>query len=383
MINSIFYRSSLAFFQSFLLSLFLYKKVISWNKKKKFLTENIRSLGLIGEKKKIGIPTMGGVVIILSTLTSTILFSYWNNIYIISLIISSIWLGFIGFIDDYIKVKFNKKGLNAFGKILGQLILGIFIGIIIFFNENVKNLQEKNYFHNHKYSFTTSLPNIFSRFLFKRNEKKFDYSDLLICCNKKLSKYTWIIFITFIVIMIIFFSNAVNITDGIDGLAGGTSLIIFITLFLFSIISSNKYYSDYFNFIYIPNITETIIFSTSIIGSLISFIWYNAYPAQIFMGDTGSLFIGGLITILAFFIKIEFILPILGGIFLLENISVIIQILYLKYTKTKYGIGKRIFLMAPIHHHFQKLGEHENKICIRFIIIQIILSILSLILLIT
>ncbi|WP_185873496.1 phospho-N-acetylmuramoyl-pentapeptide-transferase [Blattabacterium cuenoti] len=371
-INNIFFRSLISVITSFFLSYYLYKRIIIWNKKNNYITESIRNLGIKGEKKKVGIPTMGGLVLIFSTLISTLLYSSINNIYVIILIITTILMGILGFIDDFIKIRYNKSGLSILKKILGQIVISTFIGLIICFNNFDSSYKKHN-----KYEFNTTIPKFLEFFLKKENKNEFSYSEFI---SKKFYKYTWIIFLLIAVLIIIFISNGSNITDGIDGLTAGTSLIIFFTLILFSIISSNKNYSYNLNCMYIPHIEETIIFSISMIGSLIGFLWYNSYPAQIFMGDTGSLTIGANISVLLIINKIEFIFPIICGIFFIENMSVIIQILYFKYTKIRYNVKKKIFLISPIHHHFQKLGCHENKICIRFIIVQIILSIISFIL---
>ncbi|WP_185867365.1 phospho-N-acetylmuramoyl-pentapeptide-transferase [Blattabacterium cuenoti] len=381
--NSVFYRAILAFFLSFCMALILYQRIICWNQKNSIIGEKIRDLGLFGQKEKEGTPTMGGVVLIFSTLISTIFFSTLNNIYVLMLIMTTLYMGCIGFIDDYIKIKYNKKGLSIMGKILSQILLGIFIGSIMYFNTNISIQKEKiesknsHFFQEKKYGFKTTIPIFYSIY----HNHEFDYAYLLNWYNKKWEKYAWIVFIPIVIVIITFLSNGANLTDGIDGLTAGISSIIFATLSLLSIISSNEIYSSYLNFIYIPHLEEIIIFSFSFLGSLISFLWYNTYPAQIFMGDTGSLTIGGVIATLAIINRKELILPILCGIFFIENISVIIQVLYFKYYKKKYGIGKRIFLMAPLHHHFQKLGYHENKIFNRFIIIQMMLSMLVFILL--
>ncbi|WP_185858741.1 phospho-N-acetylmuramoyl-pentapeptide-transferase [Blattabacterium cuenoti] len=366
-INSVFFRSVIAFFLSFFLSLFLYKKIICWNKKNSVIGEHIRDLGLLGQKEKEGTPTMGGIIMILSTLISTIIFSSLNNIYVIILIITMLFMGGLGFLDDFIKIKYNKKGLSIMGKILGQILLGFFIGSIMSFNTSIFLSKKED-------GFKTTIPIFYT--YHHNNQKEFDYASILSWYNKEWKKYAWGVSIPIFMIIIIFFSNGANITDGIDGLTAGISSIIFSTLSLLSIISSSKIYSSYFHLIYIPNIEEILIFSFSFLGTLISFLWYNTYPSQIFMGDTGSLTIGGVIAILAIINRKELTLPILGGIFFIENISVIIQVLYFRYYKKKYGIEKRIFLMAPLHHHFQKLGYHENKIFYRFMIIQIMLSIL-------
>ncbi|ACY40398.1 phospho-N-acetylmuramoyl-pentapeptide-transferase [Blattabacterium sp. (Blattella germanica) str. Bge] len=358
-----------------------YKKIICWNhRKKNSIGEHIRNLGLIGQKEKEGIPTMGGIVMIFSTLIPTILFSSLKNIYVIILIITMLHMGFLGFLDDYIKIKYNKKGLSIMGKILGQILLGLLIGsTMYFFNTNVSIQKiDSNLLEKKEHGFKTTIPIP----IFSSHKNEFDYAYLLSWYNKKWKKYTWIVFIPIVILIMTFLSNGANLTDGIDGLTAGISSIIFATLSLLSIISSNKIYSSHLHFIYIPHLDEILIFSFSFLGALISFLWYNTYPAQIFMGDTGSLTLGGVIATLAIINRKELILPILCGIFFIENISVIIQVLYFRYSKKKYGIGKRIFLMAPLHHHFQKLGYHENKIFNRFIIIQMMLSMLVLILLI-
>ncbi|AWU44900.1 phospho-N-acetylmuramoyl-pentapeptide-transferase [Blattabacterium punctulatus] len=381
-INSFFYRSLIAFILSICISFFTNKKIILWNKKKKSIGEKVRNLGLKNQKEKEGTPTMGGLIIIISTLIPTMVFSKLNNLYILILIITTLWMGVLGFIDDYIKIKYHKNGLSFMVKILGQIILGIFIGVFMSFNKKITTFNQKidygskqypSLLVSKKHNFNTNIP-IFSHI------NEFDYANIF---KKKWKKYTWIIFVPIVIIIITFISNGANITDGIDGLTAGVSSIIFATLSLFSLISSSKIYSYFFHFLYIPNIGEITIFSFSFLGSLIGFLWYNAYPAQIFMGDSGSLTIGGVIAAISILIRKELILPILCGIFFIENFSVIIQVLYFKFYKIKYGIGKRIFLMAPLHHHFQKLGYHESKIVYRFLIIQMMLSMVVVILLIT
>ncbi|WP_185852989.1 phospho-N-acetylmuramoyl-pentapeptide-transferase [Blattabacterium cuenoti] len=377
----LFFRAGVSFILSICIALFFYYKVIIfWNQKKNRIGEQVRDLGLPGQKEKEGTPTMGGIIIIVSTLIPTIFFSTLSNIYVIILIITTLWMGSLGFIDDYIKIKYNKHGLSAICKILGQIILGIFIGSTMYFHKNITTISCKNLYVKQpisvaveKHGFKTSFPLI-------RNE--FDYADILCLYNEKWKKYAWIIFIPIVIFFITSLSNGANLTDGIDGLTTGVSSIILGTLSLFSLISSNKILSSYFHFIYIPDIGEIVIFSFSFLGSLIGFLWFNSYPAQIFMGDTGSLTIGGIIATLAIITRKELILPILCGIFFIENISVIVQIFYFRFSKKKYGIGKRIFLMAPLHHHFQKIGYHESKIVNRFFIIQMMLSMVVLILLI-
>ncbi len=376
----LFFRAGVSFILSICIALFFYKVIILWNKKKNRIGEHVRDLGLTGQKEKEGTPTMGGIIIIASTLIPTIFFSTLSNIYVIILIITTLWMGGLGFIDDYIKIKYNKHGLSAIGKILGQIILGIFIGSTMYFHKNITTISCKNLYvktpHSiavEKHGFKTTFPIIIN---------EFDYANILSWHNEKWKKYAWIIFIPIVILFITSLSNGANLTDGIDGLTAGVSSIILGTLSLLSLISSNKIYSYSLHFIYIPNIGEIVIFSFSFLGSLIGFLWFNSYPAQIFMGDTGSLTIGGIIATLAIMTRKELILPILCGIFFIENISVIVQVFYFRFSKKKYGIGKRIFLMAPLHHHFQKLGYHESKIVNRFVIIQMMLSMVVLILLI-
>ncbi|WP_238785243.1 phospho-N-acetylmuramoyl-pentapeptide-transferase [Blattabacterium cuenoti] len=374
----LFFRAGVSFILSICIALFFYKVIILWNQKKNRIGEQVRDLGLTGQKEKEGTPTMGGVIIIVSTLIPTIFFSTLSNVYVIILIITTLWMGGLGFIDDYIKIKYNKHGLSAIWKISCQIILGIFIGSTMYFHKNITTISCKNLYVKppdsvtvEKHGFKTTLPII-------RNE--FDYANIL--HNEKWKKYAWIIFIPIVILFITSLSNGANLTDGIDGLTAGVSSIILGTLSLFSLISSNKIFSSYLHFIYIPDLGEIVIFSFSFLGSLMGFLWFNSYPAQIFMGDTGSLTIGGIIATLAIITRKELILPILCGIFFIENISVIVQVFYFRFSKKKYGIGKRIFLMAPLHHHFQKIGYHESKIVNRFFIIQMMLSMVVLILLI-
>lgn len=374
------------FFLSFFLSIFFCKIIIFFNKKNNgIITENIRILGISGERKKKRIPTMGGISFVFSTIISIIIlsFSSLKNFYIIMLIITMLWMSFIGFIDDYIKIRYNKNGINAYGKILSQTILGIFISCMIYFNNdcyilNYSPVKNKN-LEKEKLKFETTIPNFLSKILRKKN-KTWNYSFIFLklCYKKNIKKYTWIIFTIITIGIIIFLSNGVNITDGIDGLAAGTSIVILFILSLISIIYGSKnyhYYLHFYNFsppIYIPNIKETIIFSLSYLGSLIGFFLYNNYPAKIFMGDTGSLSTGSIIAVLSIINRIEIIIPVLCGIFFIENFSVIIQVIFIKYFK------KKFFLMAPIHHHFQKKGYHESIIFKKFIVIQTFLSILTL-----
>jgi|TARA_B110000305_G_scaffold242210_1_gene321275 phospho-N-acetylmuramoyl-pentapeptide-transferase len=369
------FRSALAFILSLMLSIKYGKNIINFLKRKQ-IGETVRDLGLMGQKEKSGTPTMGGLIIIIATIIPVLLFSNFKNIYIIILIFTTIWLGFIGFLDDYIKVfKKNKDGLKGKFKIIGQISLGFIIGLTLFYHQDV-TIKDQNKISNIEeiveYKSTkTTLP------FLKDNE--FDYSYLTTWTGHKSNKLNLIVFVFFVILIISSVSNGANLTDGVDGLAAGSSVIISLTLGVFAWISGNIIFSDYLNIMYIPRVSEVVIFISAFIGGLIGFLWYNAFPAQIFMGDTGSLTIGGVIAVIAIIIRKELLLPLICGIFLIETLSVIIQVSYFKYTKNRLGIGKRIFLMSPIHHHFQKLGYHESKIVVRFWIIGILMAILSLI----
>ncbi|HIF84758.1 MAG TPA: phospho-N-acetylmuramoyl-pentapeptide-transferase [Flavobacteriaceae bacterium] len=369
------FRSSLAFIFSLMLSIKYGKNIINFLRKKQ-IGETIRDLGLAGQKEKSGTPTMGGLIIIVSTIIPVLLFSKFDNIYILLLLFTTLWLGLIGFIDDYIKIfKKNKKGLKAKFKLIGQIFLGFVIGLTLYFHPDVTikdQVLSENLKQNFEYKSTkTTVP------FFKNNE--LDYSYFVSWISEESEKLSLIAFIFFVILIITAVSNGANLTDGIDGLAAGSSVVITLTLGVFAWISGNIIFSDYLNIMYIPRVSEIVIFISAFIGGLIGFLWYNAFPAQIFMGDTGSLTIGGIIAVIAIIVRKELLLPLICGIFLLETISVIIQVSFFKYTKNKYGKGKRIFLMSPIHHHFQKKGYHESKIVVRFWIIGILLAILSLI----
>ena len=373
------FRAAFALISSLVVSVFVGKKII------KILTvnhigERVRLLGLKGETKKNGTPTMGGIIIIIGTILPVILLSKFINIYIILLIFTTLWMGTIGFIDDYIKIyKKDKKGLKGGFKIVGQVMLGIFVGFTIYFHpditikqkndeylENVK-ITDKS-FYIEKKSTKTTIP------LVKDNE--FDYY-FLIKWSRIPKSMSWLIFVPMVIFIITAVSNGANLTDGIDGLAAGTSAIMAITLGIFAWVSGNIIFSDYLNIMYIPNVGEISVFVASFTGALIGFLWYNTYPAEVFMGDTGSLTVGALISVIAIMIRKELLLPIICGIFLIEVLSVLIQVFYFKYTKKKKGVGERIFLMSPIHHHFQKKGLHESKIVNRFLIIGVLLSVLA------
>ena len=368
------FRAGMASVLSLLISMVFGKYIISFLNKNQF-SESIRELGLSGEKVKKGTPTMGGIIIILSIVIPTFLFSKLSNIYVIIMLLVTIWMGIIGFLDDYLKIsKNNKDGLKPKFKIFGQISLGIIVGLILVFNDDIVvrefNDQTENTIENNHVDtkeLITTIPFI------KNNE--FNYKWLL---PDFLNEYAWILYILVVIFIITAVSNGSNLTDGLDGLAAGSSAIIGITLAIFSYLSGNIIFSNYLNILYIPNIGEIVIFCFAFVGACIGFIWYNSYPAQVFMGDTGSLSIGAIIAVLSIIIKKELLIPILCGVFFIESLSVIIQVTYFKYTKRKFGKGKRIFLMAPLHHHYQLKGIHETKIVSRFWMIGILLAILTL-----
>ena len=369
------FRSALAFIFSLMLSVKYGKNIINFLRKKQ-IGETIRDLGLSGQKEKTGTPTMGGLIIIMATIIPVLLLSNFKNIYIIILIFTTLWLGFIGFADDYIKIfKKNKAGLKGKFKLIGQISLGLIIGLTLFYHPDVTikdqygvdEIQKKIEYKSTK----TTVP------FLKDNE--LDYSYLISWTGNESKKFSVIVFVFFVILIVSAVSNGANLTDGVDGLAAGSSVIITLTLGIFAWVSGNIIFSEYLNVMYIPRISEIVIFISAFIGGLIGFLWYNTFPAQIFMGDTGSLTIGGVIAVIAIIVRKELLLPIICGIFLIETLSVIIQVSYFKYSKNRSGGGKRIFLMSPIHHHFQKLGYHESKIAVRFWIIGILMAILSLI----
>ena len=369
------FRSALAFVFSLMLSVKYGKNIISFLKKKQ-IGETVRDLGLDGQKEKEGTPTMGGLIIIIATIVPVILFSKFNNIYIIILLFTTLWLGLIGFLDDYIKVfKKNKNGLKGKFKIIGQTLLGLIVGLTLYFHPDVTIKDQSSLnsqINNIEYKSTkTTVP------FLKDNE--LDYSYFISWISDESETLSLIVFIFFVILIITSVSNGANLSDGIDGLAAGSSVIITLTLAIFAWVSGNIIFSEYLNIMYIPRVSEIVIFISAFIGGLIGFLWYNAFPAQIFMGDTGSLTIGGIISVIAIIVRKELLLPLICGIFLIETLSVIIQVGFFKYTKKKNGIGRRIFLMSPLHHHFQKQGYHESKIVVRFWIIGILLAILSLI----
>ncbi|WP_413666246.1 phospho-N-acetylmuramoyl-pentapeptide-transferase [Mucilaginibacter sp. Mucisp86] len=383
------FRMAMAVITSLLITTVYGRRLIDYLRFKQ-VGETVRNLGLEGQMQKSGTPTMGGIIILLGILIPTLLFAKLENVYVILMIITTVWLGAIGFLDDYIKVfKKNKEGLAGRFKIIGQVGLSLIVGWTMYFNSNIIIRQEVVLpvkddapveFHMKRntpvytqdvHSTKTTMP------FYKNNE--FDYGKVLKFLGKGYEQYALVVFLFFVILIITFISNGANITDGIDGLATGTSAIIGITLAILAYVSGNTVIADYLNIMYIPNSGELVVFAGAFVGACVGFLWYNSYPAQVFMGDTGSLAIGGIIAVFAIMIRKELMLPLLCGIFLVENFSVIIQVSWFKYTKKKFGEGRRVFLMAPLHHHYQKKGFHEAKIVTRFWIICIILAIVTVI----
>ncbi|MBZ0327253.1 MAG: phospho-N-acetylmuramoyl-pentapeptide-transferase [Altibacter sp.] len=380
------FRASLAVILSLFIATVYGKKIIKYLQKKQ-LGETIRDLGLEGQNEKAGTPTMGGVIIILATIIPVLLFAKLENIYVILLLVTTLWMGTIGFIDDYIKkFKNDKGGLAGRYKVVGQVGLGIIVGVTMFFHPDITVKRQKiksvndteviaqsgvREFYPEEKTLLTTIPFV------KGNE--FNYERLITWAGDDYKSYAWLIFIPIVIFIITAVSNGANLTDGIDGLAAGTSAIIAVTLAIFAWVSGNVVFSDYLNIMYIPNTGEMTIFIMAFTGALIGFLWYNAFPAQVFMGDTGSLTIGGIIAVIAIAIRKEWLIPILCGIFLMENLSVVMQVSWFKYTKKKYGEGRRIFRMSPLHHHYQIKGFHESKIVTRFWIVGIFLAILTIV----
>lgn len=398
------FRAGMAVILSLIISAVFGKKIIEILRKKQ-VGETIRDLGLEGQLSKQGTPTMGGLIILAAILLPTLLFARVDNIYIILMLISTLWLGIIGFLDDYIKVfRKNKKGLAGKFKVFGQIGIGLIVGVTLYFHDDVRVRKYESFIvslhqaqraqvvgktterlsvndegiierhvvsHRDEKSTQTTLP-------FIKNHE-LDYSNLLWFMGEDAKKYVWLVFIPIVIFVITAVSNGANMTDGLDGLATGISAIIGATLAVFAYVSGNKIFADYLNIMYIPDSGELVIYSAAFVGACIGFLWYNAFPAQVFMGDTGSLSLGGIIAVLAIAIRKELLLPILCGIFLIENLSVMIQVGYFKYTKKKYGEGRRIFRMAPLHHHYQKGDMHEAKIVVRFWIVGIMLAVLTVI----
>lgn len=385
------FRSAMAIITSLIISMIFGKRIIRFLQKKQ-IGETIRDLGLEGQLQKKGTPTMGGIIILTAILIPVLLFGDILNVYVILMIVTTIWLGFIGFIDDYIKVfKKNKKGLSGKYKILGQIILGLVIGFVFYFNNDVmirENVYDKNGVEMTTYvekddcmvevNVTRDIKSNKTTIPFVKNNE-FNYESLVSWMGESSRKWVWIIFVIAVIIIVTAVSNGANMTDGLDGLAAGTSAVIGTTLGILAYISGNTIFSDYLNVMYIPHSGELVIFASAFIGSMIGFMWYNSYPAQVFMGDTGSLSLGGIIAVFAILIRKELLIPILCGIFFVENISVLMQVSYFKYTKRKYGEGRRIFKMAPLHHHYQKSGYVEPKIVTRFWIVAIMLAVITII----
>ncbi|MFZ9942138.1 MAG: phospho-N-acetylmuramoyl-pentapeptide-transferase [Bacteroidia bacterium] len=381
------FRAAFAIIISLFITLILGKPIIRLLLKKQ-VGETVRDLGLEGQAQKQGTPTMGGLIILSAILIPTLLLARLDNIYILLMIVSTLWLGFIGFLDDYIKVfKKDKKGLAGRSKIVGQVGLGLIVGSVLYFNDDVvvridqadqggvsitQNLEAENA------GTVLDMKSTATTIPFMKNNE-FDYKMISAWLGDASGKYVWIIFIIAVIIIVTAVSNGANITDGIDGLATGTSAIVGVTLAVFAYVSGNTIFSDYLNIMYIPNTGELMVFMSAFVGACVGFLWFNAYPAQVFMGDTGSLALGGIIAVFAIAIRKELLIPVLCGIFLIENLSVMIQVSYFKYTKRKFGEGRRIFKMSPLHHHYQKLGYHESKIVTRFWIVGIMLAVLTIV----
>ncbi|WP_255373259.1 phospho-N-acetylmuramoyl-pentapeptide-transferase [Chitinophaga sp. YR627] len=391
MFQFITFRVTMALLLSLAISLLLGKRIVKYLQRKQ-IGETIRDLGLAGENSKKGTPTMGGLIILSSILIPTLLFAQIKTVYIWLMLLCTVWLGLIGFLDDYIKVfKKNKEGLAGKFKVLGQIGLGIIIGSTLYFNDNVVisreiiggkklapyertvNHQERVTKDGHRFADVktpiTTIP-------FVKNHE-FNYAKLISWMGPGAEKYTFILYILIVIVIITAVSNGANLTDGLDGLATGVSAVIGVCLGVFAYVSGNIQFAEYLNIMYIPNLGELSIFIAAFVGACVGFLWYNAYPAQVFMGDTGSLALGGIIASIAIIVRKELLIPIFCGVFLVENLSVVLQVSYFKYTKKKYGEGRRIFKMSPLHHHYQKLGYHESKIAVRFWIVTIICAAVS------
>ena len=390
------FRAAMAIITSLIISLVFGKRIIALLHKKQ-VGELVRDLGLEGQKQKQGTPTMGGLIILAAILIPTLLFAKLDNSYVILMIVTTIWLGVIGFLDDYIKVfKKDKEGLKGKFKVIGQVGLGIIVGCILYFNPNIvikekivnenevqmadelftQDVKSNNLPH---YAKTTAKSTKTTIPFFKNNE--LDYADALKFLGDGYEKWAWLIFIPIVIFIITAVSNGANMTDGLDGLATGTSAIIGVTLAIFAYVSGNTIFANYLNIMYIPNTGELVIYMMAFVGACVGFMWYNSFPAQVFMGDTGSLSLGGIIAVIALCVRKELLIPILCGIFLIENLSVMLQVAYFKRMKSKHGVeyarANRLFKMAPLHHHYQKLGYHESKIVTRFWIIGVMLAILT------
>lgn len=401
------FRAAMAILLSLVVSMVFGKTIINRLRKLQ-IGETVRDLGLQGQVSKAGTPTMGGLIILLAILIPAILFARLDNVYVVLAIIATIWTGTIGFVDDYIKVfKKDKEGLSGRFKILAQVGLGLLVGITLYFNDDVKvrdyeniytyevfegqpigdpiavveakgvELEHGGYFENGKF-YTHDTPSMNTNMPFVRNNT-INYASFLRWLGDGYEKWAWLIYIPMVILIITAVSNAANLTDGLDGLATGVSAIVVFTLAIFVYVSGNVNFADYLNIMYIPNSGEMVIFCAAMLGACIGFLWYNSYPAQVFMGDTGSLALGGMIATIAIMVRKELLIPIFCGIFFIENISVMLQVGYFKYTRKKYGEGRRIFKMAPLHHHYQKLGYHEVKIVTRFWIAAVLFAVLAIV----
>ena len=393
MFKYISFRSAMAIITSLIISLLFGKRIINYLRKKQ-VGEVVRDLGLEEFYRKKGTPSMGGIIILASIIIPTLLFGDLGNVYVILMLVTTIWLGFVGFLDDYIKIfKKNKEGLAGKFKIMGQVILGLVVSVTMYLSDDVfvrvrinidetkeitgyiepgmEDAEIPTYVTRDVKSTKTTIPFV------KDNE--FDYAYLVAFLGEKSKQWAWLVFVIVTIFIVTAVSNGTNLTDGLDGLATGSTAIIGTTLGIFAYLSGNMIYSDYLNIMYIPNTGELVIFASALIGATIGFLWYNSYPAQVFMGDTGSLSLGGIIAVFAIIIRKELLIPILCGIFLTESLSVLIQVSYFKRTRKKYGKGKRIFLMAPLHHHYQKKGYPEPKIVTRFWIVGILLAVITIV----
>ncbi len=378
------FRSALALILSLMISTIYGKKIINFLRNQQ-VGETVRELGLEGQTQKAGTPTMGGLIIITATLIPVLLLTKLNNIYIILLIVTTLWMGTIGFIDDYIKIfKKDKQGLKGIFKVIGQVGLGLIVGSVLYFHPGV-TVREKantpitfNQSQDVVYQAPTESKSTVTTIPFMKNNE-LDYAKILEWTGDGYENWAWLVFIPIVIFIITAVSNGANLTDGIDGLAAGTSAISVLALGIFTFVSGNLMLSSYLNIMYIPNSGEMTVFISAFVGALVGFLWYNSYPASVFMGDTGSLTIGGIIAVLAISVRKEMLLPVLCAIFFAENLSVILQVSYFKYTKKRFGEGKRIFLMSPLHHHYQKKGYHESKIVTRFWIVAILLAIVSIV----
>ena len=388
------FRSAMTVIASLIISLVFGRMIINYLARMQ-IGEKVRELGLQGEQSKAGTPSMGGIIILASILIPTLLFANLTNIYVILMLITTVWLGFVGFIDDYIKIfKKNKKGLAGKFKITGQVVLGLIVGLTLYLSEDVKvrkeitreEIQDKTAVEvvegyeriDEEKKYTKDVKSTITTIPFVKNNE-FDYEYLVAFAGKYRDQLAWVAFVIVTILIVTAVSNGANLTDGLDGLATGTSAIIGVTLGILAYVSGNMVYADYLNIMFIPHSGELVIYISAFIGATIGFMWYNSYPAQVFMGDTGSLALGGIIAVFAIVIRKELLIPILCGVFFVESISVLLQVSYYKYTKRKYGVGKRIFRMAPVHHHYQMKGYSEPKIVTRFMIVAILLAVITIV----